>query len=71
MTHDYVRHGTTSLFPLLWRWPRARSVQRCFQHSTRQEFLAFLRILDRKYRRKELHLICDNYGTHKHPAVRE
>ena len=69
MTHDYTRHGTTSLFAALEVATGSVS-QRCFRRHTHQEFLAFLKILDRKYRRREIHLICDNYGTHKHPAVR-
>ena len=69
MTHDYTRHGTTSLFAALEVATGSVS-QRCFRRHTHQEFLAFLKILDRKYRRREIHLICDNYGTHKHPTVR-
>lgn len=69
MTHDYVRHGTTSLFAAL-EVATGRVSQRCFRRHTHQEFLAFLKILDRRYPRREIHLICDNYGTHKHPAVR-
>jgi transposase len=34
------------------------------------EFIDFLKSIDRRYRGREIHLICDNYGTHKHPAVR-
>jgi transposase len=70
MTHDYVRHGTTSLFAAL-EVATGKVSQRCFRQHTHQEFLAFLQILERKYRRNEIHLICDNYGTHKHPTVRE
>lgn len=69
MTHDYVRHGTTSLFAAL-EVATGKVSERCFRRHTHQEFLAFLKILERKYRRREIHLICDNYGTHKHPAVR-
>src|SRR6266496_2699216 len=69
MTHDYVRHGTTSLFAAL-EVATGTVSERCFRRHTHQEFLAFLKILDRKYRRREIHLICDNYGTHKHPVVR-
>jgi len=70
MIHGYVRHGTTSLFAAL-EVATGKVSQRCSGQHTHQEFLAFLKILDRKYRRLEIHLICDNYGTHKHPAVRE
>ena len=69
-THDYVRHGTTSLFAAL-EVATGKVSQRCFRQHTHQEFLAFLKILNRRYRSKEIHLICDNYGTHKHPTVRE
>jgi transposase len=44
---------------------------RCFPRHTHVEFLAFLKSLSRHYPKRELHLLCDNYGTHKHPAVNE
>ncbi len=64
-----VRHVTTSLFAAL-EVATGKVSERCFRRHTHQEFLAFLNILDRNYRRREIHLICDNYGTHKHPVVR-
>lgn len=70
MTHDYVRHGTTSLFAAL-EVATGKVSGRCFPRHTHREFMAFLKILDRKYRSREVHLICDNYGTHKHPAVKQ
>ena len=70
MTHDYVRHGTTSLFAAL-EVATGKVSGRCFPHHTHREFLGFLKMLSRKYRGREVHLICDNYGTHKHPVVRE
>jgi transposase len=70
MTHDYKRNGTTSLFAAL-EVASGRVLGRCFPRHTHVEFLEFLQSIDRKYRRCEIHLICDNYGTHKHPAVRE
>jgi transposase len=70
MTHDYVRHGTTSLFAAL-EVLSGKVTGRCFPRHTHREFLSFLKVLDRKYRGREIHLICDNYGTHKHPAVRQ
>ena len=70
MTHDYTRHGTTSLFAAL-EVASGKVHGRCFQRHTHVEFIAFLESLARRYPRRELHLICDNYGTHKHPAVRE
>jgi len=42
---------------------------RCFKRHTHVEFITFLESLAKRYPRLELHLICDNYGTHKHPAV--
>lgn len=69
-THDYVRHGTTSLFAAL-EVASGKVHGQCFPRHTHVEFLAFLRSLARRYRGRELHLICDNYGTHKHPKVRE
>jgi len=70
MTHDYTRHGTTSLFAAL-EVASGKVHGRCFKRHTHLEFIAFLESLARRYPRRELHLICDNYGTHKHPAVRQ
>jgi transposase len=69
MTHDYERHGTTSLFAAL-EVASGKVHGRCFTRHTHLEFIAFLNSLVRKYPRVEIHLICDNYGTHKHPEVR-
>jgi hypothetical protein len=44
---------------------------RCFQRHTHVEFIAFLESLARRSPKLELHLICDNYGSQKHPAVLE
>jgi transposase len=68
MTHDYQRNGTTSLFAAL-EVTSGQIHGRCYRQHRHQEFIAFLNSLARRYRRRELHLICDNYGTHKHPAV--
>ena len=70
MTHDYTRHGTTSLFAAL-EVASGKVHGRCFKRHTHVEFIAFLESLARRYPGRELHLICDNYGTHKHPAVQE
>ena len=70
MTHDYTRHGTTSLFAAL-EVASGKVHGRCFKRHAHLEFIAFLESLARRYPRRELHLICDNYGTHKHPAVRQ
>lgn len=70
MTHDYERHGTTSLFAAL-EVASGNVHGRCYAKHTHKEFLDFVKSIARKYPRREIHLICDNYGTHKHPAVRE
>jgi len=66
MTHDYTRHGTTSLFAAL-EGACGKVHGRCFARHTHLEFIAFLNSLARRYPKRELHLICDNYGTHKLP----
>jgi transposase len=70
MTHDYKRNGTTSLFAAL-EVASGKVHGRCFPRHTHAEFVEFLNSVHRKYKRREIHLICDNYGTHKHPVVRE
>jgi transposase len=68
-THDYVRHGTTTLFAAL-NVAEGRITGRCFPRHRHNEFLKFLRQLDEEYSQAmELHLVLDNYGTHKHPRV--
>jgi transposase len=68
-THDYVRHGITSLFAAL-EVATGKVTGRCFDRHRHTEFLAFLKLVARTYPRRELHVVLDNYGTHKHPAVR-
>ena len=70
MTHDYQRNGTTSLFAAL-EVASGQVHGRCYRQHRHQEFIAFLKSIARRYPRREIHLICDNYGTHKHPAVRQ
>ena len=70
MTHDYQRHGTTSLFAAL-EVASGKVHGRCYRRHRHQEFIEFLNSLARRYPTRELHLICDNYGTHQHPAVRQ
>ena len=69
MTHDYKRHGTTTLFAALNVLDG--SVIGCRQPRHRhEEWIKFLRRLDRETPKdKDLHVICDNYATHKHPNV--
>ena len=69
MTHDYKRHGTTTLFAAL-NVLEGTVIADCMPRHRNQEFLKFLRRLDRKFPSQDLHLILDNYGTHKHPHVK-
>ena len=70
MTHDYKRNGTTTLFAAL-ETLQGKVVGQCYQRHRNQEFLKFLRTLDKEFPGKvPLHLIMDNYGTHKHENVR-
>lgn len=70
MTHDYKRHGTTTLFAAM-NTLDGSIISRCAQRHRHIEWLEFLRQIDRATpKEKDLHLICDNYATHKHPAVR-
>lgn len=69
-THDYTRHGTTTLFAAL-DVATGKVHGRCTPRHRHPEFIAFLDSLARRYRKREIHLVLDNYGTHKHPAVRE
>ena len=69
MTHDYKRHGTTTLFAAL-NVLDGQVIGACQQRHTHVEWLKFLRQIDRETPRdKTLHLIADNYATHKHPKV--
>jgi transposase len=70
MTHDYVRHGTTTLFAAL-DVAEGRLLGTCMQRHRHQEWLKFLRLIDRETPKDlDLHLIADNYATHKHPKVK-
>lgn len=69
MTHDYKRHGTTTLFAAL-NVLDGTVIGQCQQRHTHTEWLKFLRKIDRETPKdKTLHLIADNYATHKHPVV--
>lgn len=70
MTHDYERHGTTSLFAAL-EVASGKVHGQCFARHTHVEFIAFLESIAAQYPRREIHVICDNYGTHKHPKVKD
>ena len=69
MTHDYKRNGTTTLFAAL-NVLDGQVIGQCQQQHTHVEWLKFLRQIDRQTPKdKTLHLIADNYATHKHPNV--
>jgi DDE superfamily endonuclease len=69
MTHDYKRNGTTTLFAAMSVLD-GKVVGQCQPRHRHQEFLKFLRLPDREFPgKRELHLILDNYGTHKTPEV--
>src|SRR3982751_4249191 len=68
-TFDYVRHGTTTLFAAL-EVATGRVTDACTERHRHQEFLAFLQQVAAAYPRRQLHVVVDNYATHKHPAVR-
>lgn len=69
LTHDYKRHGTTTLFAAL-NVMDGTVVGSCMQHHRHQEWIQFLKKIDREMPKdKTLHLIVDNYATHKHPKV--
>jgi transposase len=70
MTHDYKRHGTTTLFAAL-DVLTGRVIGKCFARHRHDEFLRFLRTIDTTVPRKlQIHMIVDNYGTHAHPNVK-
>jgi transposase len=70
MTHDYKRNGTTTLFAAL-EVLTGRVIGQCHERHRNQEFLRLLRRLDHEFPGKTpLHLVLDNYGTHKHANVR-
>lgn len=69
MTHDYKRNGTTTLFAALDVF-KGKVIGSCMPRHRHQEFLKFLKqIDDQTPKTRQIHLIVDNYGTHKHPAV--
>src|SRR5712671_3055902 len=70
MTHDYKRNGTTTLFAAL-EVAQGKVVGQCYARHRHQEFLKFLRRLDAEFAGEvNLHVVMDNYGTHKHPRVK-
>jgi len=70
VTHDYKRNGTTTLFAAL-NTLDGKIIGQCLPRHRHQEFLRFLRTIDRQTPRTlNLHLILDNYATHNHPVVK-
>ncbi len=70
MTHDYKRNGTTTLFAAL-NTLDGTVISKCMPRHRHQEFLKFLKLIDKETPKdKDLHLIVDNYSTHKAPAVK-
>lgn len=69
MTHDYVRNGTTTLFAAL-NVTEGKLIGSCMTQHRHQEWLKFLKLIDRQTPHDlDLHIIADNYATHKHPKV--
>ena len=69
-THDYVRHGTTTLFAALDA-KTGKVIGKCYRRHRAKEFLKFLRVIEESVPADlDVHLILDNYGTHKTPKVR-
>ena len=69
MTHDYKRNGTTTLFAAL-NILDGTVIGQCMDRHRHQEFIKFLKKIDRSTQADlDLHLIVDNYATHKHPYV--
>ena len=67
-THDYVRNATTTLFAAL-EVATGRVTEAGYPRHRNEEFLTFLKQVAKAYPRKKLHVVCDNYATHKHPNV--
>jgi transposase len=71
MTHDYVRNGTTSLFAA-FDLASGSVIAQPYRRHRHQEFLRFLKLIDAAVPKDlELHLVLDNYATHKTPAIKE
>jgi hypothetical protein len=69
-THDYVRHGTTTLFAALEVATGRITADACLPRHRNGEFLAFLKLVAKAHPRVKLHVVCDNYATHNHPTVK-
>jgi transposase len=69
-THDYKRNGTTTLFAALEVATGKISADACYARHRHQEFLKFLKKVAAAHPGVELHVVLDNYATHKHPEIR-
>jgi transposase len=69
-THDYKRHGTTTLFAALEVATGRITADACHPRHRNGEFLAFLKQVAKAHPRVKLHVVCDNYATHNHPNVK-
>ena len=67
-THDYKRNGTTTLFAAL-EVATGVVTDRCYDRHGKAEFLDFLKLVARTYPHQELHVVLDNYHTHKHAEI--
>src|SRR3954452_18455792 len=67
-SHDYQRNGTTTLFAAL-EIATGKVTDQCYERHGKAEFLAFLNKVARAYPRRELHVVLDNYHTHKHDDI--
>src|ERR1039458_2500931 len=70
-THDYKRHGTTTLFAALEIATGKITADACYPRHRHQEFLRFLKKAAAAHPGSDLHVVLDNYATHKHPDVRK
>ena len=71
MTHDYKRHGVTTLFAAL-NVLEGKVFGQCMKRHRHQEFIRFLNVIDAQVtKKKTVHVIVDNYAAHKHPKVLE
>jgi len=71
ITHDYKRNGTTTLFAAL-NTLTGELIGKCFSRHRHEEFLGFLKLIDKETPKgKEIHIVLDNYATHKHENVKK
>ncbi len=70
VTHDYKRNGTTTLFAAL-NVATGELIGKCFSRHRHEEFLVFLKLIDKEVPKgTQIHIVLDNYATHKHENVR-